>query len=152
MIADLFVYPALFALVYVILLGLRKRREGIRHALRRLIMLEASYLIVALYLAGAVYWNPAASIAAGVIVALAVDRFMPRRSRYIPKTERRKVIQRFERQTGESYNPRRHDIGHIVAFKRGGSNTADNLKVECRRENRSKGAKSPWWDLIGRIR
>jgi hypothetical protein len=152
MIADSFVYLALFVAAYFILLGLHKRREGIRHSLRRFIIVGVSYLGVVAYFVQSGRWPPAASVAAGVIAALAVDSFIPRRTRYISKAERRETIQRFEKQTGERYDPRKHDIGHIVAFSRGGSSTADNLKVESRRENRSKGAKSPWWDLIGRIR
>ncbi len=73
-----------------------------------------------------------------------------RHPRYIPRSVRRKVIKRFESATGQKYNSRDLEIDHVVPFSKGGSSTEDNLRVIPRRENRAKGAKSPWWDLPGR--
>jgi len=64
------------------------------------------------------------------------------RSRHIPACERRKVIARFER-SGKKHNSRKHHLDHRVAFARGGSNTADNLRVLDKKENLRKGKKAP---------
>lgn len=63
----------------------------------------------------------------------------PKRPRYISKLVRREVIVKWERETGRKYNRRIHDIDHIVPFSRGGSHTADNLRVLEKDKNRSKG-------------
>ncbi len=93
--------------------------------------------------------TPETAFLGGVIAALVLNGFVPNRSRYIPKSERRMAIGRFESETRQKYDPQLHDLDHIVPFSKGGSNTADNLRVTTQRENRSKGAKSPWWDLFG---
>ncbi len=148
---SLFVLIVVGCVGYPILLGFYRRREGIRHGLRRLVLVELAYLgVTFLVVEGG--RAPAEGLLAGLLAALIVDRFIPKRSRYIRGVERRMAIARFELKAGEKYDPRRHDLHHEVAFKRGGSNTADNLRVLPRGENRSRGARSPWWDLLGRRR
>jgi hypothetical protein len=68
------------------------------------------------------------------------------RSRHIPSHERRKAIAAYERK-GEKYDPRKHDLDHRWAFSKGGSNTADNLRVLERGENRRRGNRSRPRDL-----
>lgn len=85
-----------------------------------------------------------------IVAALIVDRWMPGRSRYIPASVRRRKIAEHELRTGKKFNPRKHELDHEVAFSKGGSHTEDNLRVVEKSKNRSKGAKSPWWDLLGR--
>lgn len=55
---------------------------------------------------------------------------------------KRKVITDYERKTGKKYNSREVEIDQW-AFSRGGSNTADNLRVISKAENRRKGKKKP---------
>lgn len=141
-------YVIAFALVSLVLLSIYRRREGIRHRLRSVLRVELAYLIVAFLLVKAGQ-SPVVAILAGFVCALLVDRSAPGRRRYIPKSERRKAIARFEL-TGRKFNPRVHDLDHVIPFSKGGSSTADNLRVTERRKNRAKGAKSPWWDLLGR--
>ncbi len=145
------------AIVFAFVVSIHRRREAIRHKFRVLI----GHFVIPLgaYFAAADYLAQAGrptleSIAIGLAVAgffvVLADRTIPRRrSRHVPRIERRKAIARFERGTGERYDPRLYDIDHVVPFSRGGSNTADNLRVVSRSKNRSKGARSPWWDLLG---
>jgi hypothetical protein len=133
-----------------LLLAIRRRRESILHWLRRAIFVEATYVGVTLFLAKLGKTTPLESVLGGVVAALIVMSRMPGRSRHIPKSVRRKKIAEFEYRTGKKFNPRKHELDHEVPFSRGGSHTDDNLRVVEKRKNRAKGAKSPWWDLLGR--
>jgi hypothetical protein len=84
-----------------------------------------------------------------LVEVIVLIRWRPRRSRYVSKRDRRKVIARFEL-SGERYDPKKHEIDHVIPHSRGGTNTADNLRVIARARNRSKSAKSPWWDVFGK--
>jgi len=118
--------------------------------LRRTIIGEAAYLLLAFYLAKSGV-PPLGAIAIGVLAAMAVARLLVApRSRYIPASERRKAIVDYERRTGRKYNRKADEFDHEIAFARGGSSTSDNLRVRSRTENRRKGKKSPWWDLLGK--
>jgi hypothetical protein len=132
-------------------LGLYRRREGILYHLRRLIITEVTYVAVAAFLiqTGS---QPVVAILAGVVGGFVVDRlFIPRRSRYVRASERRKAIARHQAKSGERFDGRRHHLHHKVPFSKGGSNTADNLEVLQREKNLARGAKPPWWDVIGHI-
>jgi hypothetical protein len=138
------------ALAYVLLLSLYRRREGVRHFLRGYIVALIAYVGVALYLVKSGL-QPLPAIAIGVLAGFAMARLLvPRRSRYIPRSERRRAIAAYERDTRRKYDPKTDEFDHEIAFARGGSSTADNLRIRSRTENRRKGKKSPWWDLLGR--
>ena len=64
-----------------------------------------------------------------------------KRSRYVSRATKRAVIARDLK--GEKYNPKKHHIDHVWPFARGGSHTADNLRVIEKQENLRKGAKRP---------
>jgi hypothetical protein len=134
----------------LLFLSLYRRREGIRHRLRRLILGEAVYLIAAVYLSKQHVAAPVA-IGFGILAGVAVERLLLKpRGRHIPASEKRRAIARYERKTGRRYNRKEDEFDHEIAFSRGGSSTADNLRIRPRAENRRKGRKSPWWDLLGR--
>ena len=139
----------LLPLAFVLAPGIWRRRESIRFRLRVVIVGEATYLLVTLGLAKA-GWSAPQALVCGLLTGLVVAMLQRGRNRYVPRSERRKAIARFESKTGRRYNPRIHDLDHVVPFSRGGSNTADNLRVIERSTNRAKGARSPWWDLLGR--
>ena len=139
----------LLPLALVLIPGIWRRRESILFRVRVVIVGEATYLLVTFSLAQA-GWSGLQAVVCGVLAGLAVVGFQKARKRYIPRTERRKAIARFEYKTGRRYNARIHDLDHVVPFSKGGSNTADNLRVIERSTNRAKGARSPWWDLLGR--
>lgn len=138
----------LVAIAVAVLYALRLRREAIRHVLRSLAIISGVFILALAYGRSA-EWGEEKSFIAAILAAVVVDGFMRRRSRYIPRSERRKAIARFEAATGKRFNSRIHEFDHVVPFSKGGSGTADNLRVVRREENRSKGAKSPWWDLLG---
>mgnify|MGYP001580268648 CR=1 FL=1 len=151
------IQAAALAVILSIFVGVHRRRDAIRHKLRvfifHILFPVGIYLVtvVSLIQAGK---SQGETIAIGVLVLvlfmlLAERRIPSRRSRYVPRAERREAIARFERETGQKYDPRQHDIDHTVPFSRGGNNAAENLRVVPRSKNRSKGARSPWWDLLG---
>jgi hypothetical protein len=134
---------------FPILLGIRRRREGIRYRLRRIIIVEGAYLGLSLILLQAGR-PPIEALLAGVAAALVADTFIKRRSRYIPAAVRRNLRAEYEMRTGKKFNSKKYELDHKVPFSRGGSHTEDNLRVLAKSHNRSKGAKSVWWDLLGR--
>jgi HNH endonuclease len=138
-----------FVVVTLLLLAVRRRRESILHWLRRAIAVEATYFGVAILLSR-VGRTGLESLLGGLVAGFLVNQMMPGRSRYIPASVRRRKIAEHELRTGKKFNPRKYELDHEVPFSRGGSHTTDNLRVVEKRRNRSKGAKAPWWDLLGR--
>ena len=145
-------YLILFALAGAALLplalSLYRRRESIGQKVRSFCLTLAS--------AGVTFWIARQFTTNGWIILLAallvevlvLQRTAPRsRSRYIPRSERRKAIARFER-SGKLYDPRLHHIDHIIPYSRGVSNKVDNLRVMDRDRNLAKSDKSPWWDIF----
>ncbi len=135
--------------IFFLLVSIRRRREAIRHRIRRVIVVEAAYLGV-VYLMAQTGRTGIESLLGGIVAALIVNQTMPGRSRHIPASVRRRKIAEYELRTGKKFNPRKHELDHEVAFSKGGSHTEDNVRVIEKRKNRSKSAKSPWWDLLGR--
>src|SRR5260370_14951677 len=135
--------------IFFLLVSIRRRREAIRHRIRRVIVVEAAYLGV-VYLMAQTGRTGIESLLGGIVAALIVNQTMPGRSRHIPASVRRRKIAGYELRTGKKFNPRKHELDHEVAFSKGGSHTEDNERVIEKRKNRSKSAKSPWWDLLGR--
>jgi hypothetical protein len=143
-----YVIFAVALLLAPVALSLWRRREGIGHWVRRkttVLLIYAGVIALA-----AQFMHPLAAIVIGFSAALAIDALYPRRSRYVRKAHRDEAIRRHFKKTGERYSRRKHDFGHLVAFSSGGSNTVDNIRVQRRRENRSRGARGPWWDVFGR--
>lgn len=66
-----------------------------------------------------------------------------KRSRRIPATKRRRVIERWEARTGKQFDARIYEIDHKVPFAKGGWHTMDNLRVVRRDANRRKGHREP---------
>jgi hypothetical protein len=130
------------------LLSIRRRREAIRYRLRRIILVEAAYLGPA-FLLLQLGQPPLICLLAGMVLALLVDSRIKPRSRYVPASVKRKARAEFELKTGKKFNPRKHEYDHDIPFSSGGSHTMDNIRVRERKTNRSKGAKSPWWDVLG---
>jgi len=143
----LFLAAIVFGLLFTI--SIRRRREAIRYRIRLVIVAEASF-IGATYLLTRAGQPMAVSAFLGTLAGAIVIHLSPRRSRYVPTTVRRKAVAKWELKSGKKFNPQKHELDHEVPFSRGGSNTLDNIRVSSRKRNRSKGAKSPWWDLLGR--
>jgi hypothetical protein len=142
-------YVAVALLLFLLLKSLYPRREHYRHRTRGILLAEGAYLL-GVFLSVALGSRGFAPILWGLLAGLVVLIRIPTRRRYVPASVKRKVIARWELENGKKYNSRTHEVHHIIPFARGGSNTEDNLRVIPRKENRSKGAKSPWWDLLAR--
>lgn len=142
-------YIVAAVVVFFLLVSIRRRREAIRHRIRRVILVEGTYLGVA-YVLAQIGRTGIESLLGGMVAALIVNQTMLGRSRHIPASVRRRKIAEYELRTGKKFNSRKHELDHDIAFSKGGSHTEDNLRVVDKRKNRSKGAKSPWWDLLGR--
>ncbi len=139
---------AIFVLV-LLAVSIRRRRENFLHNLR-VLMVSGLAGLLTYTLANGAGWNQnQAAVTAFLVAALAL-LLAPRRSRRIPAHVKRRVISRWQAETGMKYNSRRWEIDHIVPFSQGGSNTEDNLRVISKKRNRSKGGKPPNWDLLGR--
>ena len=66
-----------------------------------------------------------------------------KRSRRIPEARRRRTIEKWETRTGQKFDPKTHEIDHIVPFAKGGWHTPDNLRVMRKDANRRKGHREP---------
>ena len=127
-------------LVAVALLeGLIRRREALRYRLRLIAKAYAWFGLVAFVVVYMTNDQPFA-LFAGFVVALAFMFVAPRRSRHIPRAVRKRVIARWESETGRKFNPREWEIDHVIPFSQGGSSTEDNLRVVRRRQNRNSRA------------
>ena len=135
-------------LAAAVVLGAYRRRENFLHNVQAL----GLAIVVGSIVFGVMSSNGAGEQAMwfGFFAGAIVYALRPRRKRYIPARERRIARAQFEL-SGEKYNPRKHHFDHDVPFSRGGSNTADNLRVRRKRDNLRKGAKPPWWDVIGKF-
>lgn len=129
-------------------LSLHRRRNYLANRIRYRVgsvLIYASVFLFALH-----FMDPQKALLIAILVYVVIlVRWRPRHSRYVSRVDRRKVIARFER-SGERYDPKKHEIDHVVPHSRGGMSTADNLRVISRKRNRTKSAKSPWWDVLGK--
>jgi len=132
-----------------LLLAIRARREGIVHRLKQVIVVEGVYLGLTFVMLKNGQ-PPLVSILAGLVAAFVVKSYLKPRNRYVSASVKRRARAEFELKTGTKFNPRKHEYDHEVPFSRGGSHTSDNVRVVEREKNRSKGAKSVWWDVLGR--
>lgn len=141
---------AILALIAVVFgLSVWRRRQNLRHNLTQLAVSIVAAVVVYSIFQTVPEWQPAAAIAAGIVGFLLYAR-RPSRKRGTKAQVRRRVIAKWVASTGKKYDSRTHEIDHIVPFAKGGGETEDNLRVIEKKANRSKGAKSPWWDVIGR--
>jgi hypothetical protein len=143
------VYAIVGAVGFALLLGIYRRRERYVYKFKLILSMEIAYLagvVISAYL-GRKEMEP---ILWGLLAAFVVFIRTKPRSRHISAAVRRKKEAEFVLRTGKKFNPRKHELDHEVAFSKGGSNTEDNLRVVEKGKNRSKGSRSPWWDLLGR--
>lgn len=132
-----------------ILAGINRRREGILYLVRKVVLGEVVYLGVT-FITVKMGRTPLEALLAGLVAALAVYLFYKPRSRHVPASVKRRARAEFELRTGKKFNRRKHEYDHDVAFSRLGSHTSDNIHVMEKRKNRSKGARSVWWDALGK--
>jgi hypothetical protein len=130
-------------LAYYWLQVARRKREVIRYKLKRVGMYVGCVLVGVGVIPGHGYSVQEAAIFSmfvGMTAAFILIR-PPRTDRRIPRKVRRAVIARDLK--GERFDPKRHDIDHIVPFSKGGDHSEENLRVMPRSENRRRGAGMP---------
>jgi hypothetical protein len=121
----------------------RRKREVIRFKLRRVVVYIVCILIGIAVIPSHGYSRQDAAIFSmfvGLSAAFVLIR-PPRTDRRIPRKIRRAVIARDLK--GKRFDPKTHDIDHIVPFSRGGDHSEENLRVSDRSANRRRGAKMP---------
>jgi hypothetical protein len=123
--------------------ALRLARHGVRLFLRNLaigflLFLGCKFFLSKMHIQEGNTWI--LSFFAAVTTVL-YRKSTTRRSRSIPASVRRAVIARDLK--GEEYDPNKHHLDHVWPFSKGGSHTADNLRVIARRKNLQKGARRP---------
>ena len=143
------IYAIVGLLLVCALLAAYRRREAIAQYARWAFVSFGAYLLTIIVLRKFTNDNVKIVLAALLVELLIAARMKPRRSRYIARSEKRKVIERYERR-GRRYDPKRHHIDHIVPYSRGGGSRADNLRVLDSEKNLAKSAKAPWWDVFSR--
>ena len=123
--------------------ALRLAREGARLFLRNLAKSALVFLVAAIALAEGVHLPEGQVQGLSACIAfIAFIRWQSRkRSRYVPSATRRAITARDLK--GEPLDSQKHHIDHVWPHSRGGSNTADNLRVIDKTKNLRKGAKRP---------
>jgi len=122
--------------------ALRLAREGARRFLGNLILAIILFIGCRAALV-AMKVSEQGTVLISLLIALAVFSRKARvgRSRHIPKSVKRAVIARDLKD--QEYDSSKHHIDHVWPFSRGGSHTADNLRVIEKKKNLKKGAKRP---------
>ena len=123
--------------------GLRLAREGARLVLGNACLALLVFFICKGLLLRSLVPETNASLWAGMAgLVLFIQRSNGiRRSRHIPASVRRRVIARDLK--GDPYDSKKHHIDHVWPHSKGGSNTADNLRVIEKKRNLKKGAQRP---------
>lgn len=126
--------------------ALRLARDGARRFLRngiKAFLLFCGLAAVLSLMRAKTHWvYQQEQIAAGFAAFLFFARWQKKkRSRHIPKAVRRAVIQRDLK--GQEFDSEKYHIDHVWPHSKGGSNTADNLRVLEKSKNLKKGAKRP---------
>lgn len=142
-------YIVVGVVVFFLLVSIRRRREAIRYKLRAVLVTELAF-IATVYVLVQLGRSAFEAILGGLVVGLVVNGSIPSRSRHIPASVRRRKIAEYELRTGKRFNSQKYELDHEIPFSKGGSHSEDNLRVVEKKKNRSKGRKSPWWDLLGR--
>jgi hypothetical protein len=156
MLAELSTQPYLILIAVGIIvaiplsIGVFRRRQGIAYKLKNVIVGEASFVGVTLLMLKLGRTQLESGLAGFLVAVLLVFVFTKPRSRRIPESEKRKARARHELKTRRKFNPKKHEYDHRIPFSKLGNNTADNIRIVDKKVNRSKGAKSPWWDLLGK--
>jgi hypothetical protein len=121
------------------------RREAIAHNLYRTLV-AFTCMAVAFVLLWKLGLPPLAAYITALVIGILIRRAEPPRSRRIKARVKRQAIAKWEKESGETFNRRVHELDHKLAHSRGGGNTEDNIQVLTKKKNRSKGAKLGWRD------
>jgi len=136
-------------LAILLLMSLWARRDEVLYHLRILFVAALLGFAAFAFCMGKPEFQESAPFAALGMFGF-VFMVRPKRKRRMRAKARRRAIAKWELKTGKKFNSRFHEIDHTVPFSQGGNETEDNLRVIDRKANRRKGAKSAWWDVLGR--
>ena len=142
------IYAIVGAAGFFLLLSIFRRREYYTYKLKLIFRMELAY-IVAIVVAVELGRQQMEPILWGVIAAFLVYMRAKPRSRHIPAAVRRKKEAEHVLRTGKKFDRKKYELDHDVPFSSGGGHSEANIRVVEKGTNRSKGAKSPWWDLLG---
>lgn len=134
---------------FALLASVSRRREYYAYKFNLMLRIEIAYF-AAVFISVQFGRQQLEPILWGLIAGFAVFIGARPRTRYIRESVKRKKRAEFELRTGKKFNPRKHEYDHEVPFAQGGGQGEANIRVVEKKKNRKKGAKSPWWDLLGR--
>jgi len=147
---QLLLYVVVGAFAAALFLSLYRRREYYSYKLNLLLRMVLAYGVGIAIAVGLFHQQGFSPIVWGWLAGLLVFIGTKPRGRNFSASTKRRARAEFELRTGKKFNSRKHEYDHVVPHSRGGGSTADNIRVVEKKSNRSKGAKSPWWDLLGR--
>lgn len=134
------------AVTYPLILGLYRRSDEIVAVIKHAAIVEGAYFLTFFIAKQQLPGQEITAIVYAVLAGFIADRlYYKKTTRYIPRSERRKAIEKFEKKTGEKYNPKKHEFDHIVPFSKWGDNKNHNLRIIPKKENRRKGNRNHWW-------
>jgi hypothetical protein len=145
--ANQILYVIIGTVGFFLLLSISRRREYYAYKVKRLLKMEAAYL-AATFLAVALGRRELEPILWGVLAGFIVYMRTKPESRHIPASVRRKKEAEFVLKTGKKFDRKKYELDHEVPWSSGGGHHESNIRVVEKKKNRSKGAKSPWWDLL----
>ena len=148
MTANQILYLIVGAVGFALLLSISRRREYYAYRVKRILKTEAAYLAV-VFLAVALGRRELEPILWGLLAAFVVYMRTKPESRHIPARVRRKKEAEFVLKTGKKFDRKKYELDHEVPWSSGGGHHESNIRVVEKKKNRSKGAKSAWWDLLG---
>ena len=149
MTANQILWTIIGAVGFALLLSISRRREYYAYRLKLIFRVEATYLLVAIG-ANRLAGRPALeSLLWGVVAAVVVSMRAKPQSRHIPAAVRRRKEAEHVLKTGKKFDRKKYELDHEVPWSSGGGHHESNIRVVEKKKNRSKGAKSPWWDLLG---
>lgn len=128
---------------FIVFNFLYKRRDAILHRVRHT-LIALFWSAVAFFLLWKAGLSPMLAYIGALVVDVLVSRAQQQRSRHVSARVKRQAIAKWEKETGETFNRRIHELDHDLAYSRGGGNDEDNIRVLTRKQNRSKGARRRW--------
>lgn len=149
MTANQIAWAIIGAVGFALILSISRRREYYAYKLKLIFRVEAAYFLVAIG-ANRLAGRPTLeSLLWGVVAGFVVYMRTKPQSRHIPTSVRRKKEAEFVLKTGKKFDRKKYELDHEVPWADGGGHHESNIRVVEKKRNRSKGAKTPWWDLLG---
>ena len=121
----------------------RRKKQMLRFRVKRAVVGETIFLLTAFILVKNGY-QPYPALFFGLMTGLAASFILvryPNRNRRIPRYVREAVISRDLK--GMPFDPKLHQLDHIVPFSKGGDHSVQNLRVLPKIENLRRGARMP---------